>query len=63
MHTHLHDSIRDLGIGVGGPAGGLLLANVAPDPLIANLSVTLGSLAALTVIIKNILDIWNNRNK
>jgi hypothetical protein len=63
MHTHLHDTLRDLGIGVGGPAGGLLLANVAPDPLIANLSVTLGSLAALTVIIKNILDIWNNRNK
>jgi hypothetical protein len=63
MHTHLHDTLRDLGIGVGGPAGGLLLANVAPDPLIANLSVTLGSLAALTVIIKNVLDIWNNRNK
>ena len=63
MHTHLHDTIRDLGIGVGGPAGGLLLANVAPDPLIANLSVTLGSLAALTVIIKNVLDILNNRNK
>jgi hypothetical protein len=63
MHPHLHDTLRDLGIGVGGPAGGLLLANVAPDPLIANLSVTLGSLAALTVIIKNILDIWNNRNK
>ncbi len=62
MHN-LHDTLRDLGIGVGGPAGGLLLANVAPDPLIANLSVTLGSLAALTVIIKNILDIWNNRNK
>lgn len=63
MPSHLHDTIRDLGIGVGGPAGGLLLANVAPDPIIANLSVTLGSLAALTVIIKNILDIWNNRNK
>ena len=63
MMPHLHDTLRDLGIGVGGPAGGLLLANVAPDPLIANLSVTLGSLAALTVIIKNILDIWNNRNK
>ena len=63
MHTHLHDTIRDLGIGVGGPAGGLLLANVVPDPVIANISVTLGSLAALTVIIKNVLDILNNRNK
>jgi hypothetical protein len=63
MHTHLHDTIRDLGIGVGGPAGGLLLANAIPDPVIANISVTLGSLAALTVIIKNVLDIWNNRNK
>jgi hypothetical protein len=29
----------------------------------ANLSVTLGSLAALTVIIKNVIEIWNNRNK
>ena len=57
---HLHDTIRDLGIGVGGPAGGLLLANVVPDPVIANISVTLGSLAALTVIIKNILDILKN---
>jgi hypothetical protein len=63
MHTQLHDTIRDLGIGVGGPAGGLLLANVVPDPVIANISVTLGSLAALTVIIKNVLDIWSNRNK
>lgn len=63
MHTHLHDTIRDLGIGVGGPAGGLLIASTVPDPIIANLSVTLGSLAALTVIIKNVLDIWNNRNK
>ena len=60
---NLHDSLRDLGIGVGGPAGGLFIANVVPDPVIANISVTLGSLAALTVIIKNILDIWNNRNK
>jgi hypothetical protein len=60
---NLHDSLRDLGIGVGGPAGGLLLANVVPDPVIANISVTLGSLAALTVIIKNVLDIWSNRNK
>ena len=57
---NLHDTIRDLGIGVGGPAGGLLLANIVPDPVIANISVTLGSLAALTVIIKNVLDIWKN---
>ncbi len=63
MNSHFHDSIRDLGIGVGGPAGGLILASTVPDPIIANLSVTLGSLAALTVIIKNALDIWNNRNK
>lgn len=62
MHN-LHDTLRDLGIGVGGPAGGLLLANIVPDPIIANISVTLGSLAALTVIIKNVLDIWSNRNK
>jgi len=62
MHN-LHDTIRDLGIGVGGPASGLFIANIVPDPVMANVSVTLGSLAALTVIIKNILDFWNNRNK
>ena len=60
---NLSETLRDLGIGVGGPAGGLLIANIVPDPIMANLSVTLGSLAALTVIIKNVLDIWNNRNK
>ena len=60
MHTQFHDTIRDLGIGVGGPAGGLFIANVVPDPVIANISVTLGSLAALTVIIKTILDILKN---
>ena len=63
MHSNLHDSLRDLGIGVGGPAGGLLVANIVPDPLVAHISVTLGALAALSVIIKNVLDIWSNRNK
>jgi hypothetical protein len=60
---NLHDTIRDLGIGVGGPAGGLILANAIPDPVIANISVTLGSLAALTVIIRNVLEIWKNDKK
>jgi hypothetical protein len=60
---NLHDSIRDIGIGVGGPAGGLLVANIVPDPTIANASVVLGSLAALTVIIKNLLDIYHNHFK
>ena len=59
----LTDSIRDLGIGVGGPASGLLIANLVPDPLLAHISIALGSLAALSVIIKNVLDIWSNRNK
>lgn len=59
----LTNSIRDLSIGVGGPAGGLLIANFVPDPLLAHISITLGSLAALSVIIKNVLDIWSNRNK
>ena len=59
----LTDSIRDLGIGVGGPASGLLVANIVPDPVLAHISITLGSLAALSVIIKNVLDIWSNRNK
>ena len=60
---NFHDFLRDLGIGVGGPAGGLLVANIVPDPVLAHISITLGSLAALSVIIKNVLDIWNNRNK
>ena len=59
----LTDSIRDLSIWVGGPAGGLIIANIVPDPLLAHISITLGSLAALSVIIKNVLDIWSNRNK
>ena len=59
----LTDSIRDLGIGVGGPASGLLIANLVPDPVLAHISITLGSLAALSVIIKHVLDIWSNRNK
>ena len=59
----LTDSIRDLGIGVGGPASGLIIANLVPDPVLAHISITLGSLAALSVIIKNVIDIWSNRNK
>ena len=59
----LTDSIRDLSIGVGGPASGLIIANIVPNPLLAHISITLGSLAALSVIIKNVLDIWSNRNK
>jgi len=60
---NLHDTIRDLSIGIGGPAGGLLVAGIVSDPMVANISVTLGSLAALTVIIRNVLEIWKNRNK
>lgn len=63
MTSHLHDAVRDLSIGIGGPVGGLFIANVSPDPFIANLSVTLGALAALSVIIKNVLDIWKNNQK
>jgi len=61
--VNLHDSIRDLGIGIGGPAGGLIIAGMVSDPVVANISVILGSLAALSVIIKNVLEIWNSRNK
>lgn len=60
---NVHDTVRDLGIGVGGPAGGLIIANVVPDPVIANTSVVIGSLAALSVLIKNLLDIWKNHFK
>jgi len=61
--VNLHDSLRDLGIGIGGPAGGLIIAGMVSDPVVANISVILGSLAALSVIIKNVLEIWNSRNK
>lgn len=61
--VNLHDTLRDLGIGVGGPAGGLLIAGMVSDPLIANISVTLGSIAALTVIVRNVIEIWNTRKK
>ena len=60
---NLHDTIRDLSIGIGGPAGGLIIAGMVSDPVVANISVILGSLAALSVIIKNVLEIWNSRNK
>ena len=60
---NLHDTLRDLGIGIGGPAGGLIIAGMVSDPVVANISVILGSLAALTVIAKNVLEIWKNRNK
>ena len=60
---NLHDTLRDLGIGIGGPAGGLIIAGMVSDPVVANISVILGSLAALTVIIKNVLEIWNKRDK
>jgi len=60
---NLHDTIRDLSIGIGGPAGGLIIAGMVSDPVVANISVILGSLAALSVIVKNVLEIWNNRRK
>lgn len=63
MSAQIHDALRDLAIGVGAPAGGLFVANIVPDPVIANISVTLGSLAALTVIIKNVLDIIKRNDK
>lgn len=60
---NLHDTLRDLSIGVGAPAGGLIVAGMVSDPVLANISVTLGSLAALTVIIKNVLDIIKRNDK
>jgi hypothetical protein len=63
MSSQIHDTIRDLGIGVGGPAGGLLIANIVADPIMAHISMTLGSLAALTVIIRNVIEIWKNNQK
>ena len=60
---NVHDTLRDLGIGVGGPAGGLIIANAVSDPFVSNLSITVGILAGMSVIIKNVLDIWKNHFK
>jgi hypothetical protein len=63
MHTHLHDTVRDLGIGVGGPAGGLLLANVITDPTLAKVSIMVGIIAGVTVIIRNAIGIHKDLKK
>jgi hypothetical protein len=61
--VNLHDTLRDLSIGVGGPVGGLIIAGMVSDPIIGDISVILGSLAALSVIIRNVIEISKNRNK
>jgi hypothetical protein len=58
---NLHDSIRDLSIGIGGPVGGLIVAGMVSDPIIGDISVILGSLAALSVIIRNVIEISRNK--
>ncbi len=63
MTTQLNDTLRDLGIGVGGPAGGLIIANAVSDPVVANVSIAVGIIAGLSVIVKNVLDIWKNHFK
>jgi len=63
MTTQLNDTLRDLGIGVGGPASGLIIANAVSDPVVANISIAVGIIAGLSVIVKNVLDIWKNHFK
>ncbi len=63
MTNHVHDTIRDLGIGVGGPAGGLLIANSVNDPFISKLSIAVGIIAGLTVIIRNAIGIYKDLKK
>ena len=63
MTTHLHETLRDLGIGVGGPAGGLLIANNVNDPFISKLSITIGIIAGVTVIIRNAIGIYKDLKK
>jgi hypothetical protein len=63
MTTQLNDTLRDLGIGVGGPAGGLIIANAVSDPVVANISIAVGIIAGVSVIVKNVLDIWKNHFK
>ena len=63
MTTHLHDTIRDLGIGVGGPAGGLIIANVVTNPVLAKISITVGIIAGVSVIIRNVIGIYKDLKK
>lgn len=60
---NLHDTVRDLGIGVGGPAGGLILANLISNPMVSDISIVVGILAGMSVIFRNILDVYKNHFK
>jgi hypothetical protein len=63
MSPNIHDTLRDLGIGVGGPAGGLLLANLVSNPVVSDISIVVGILAGLSVIFRNALDVYKNHFK
>lgn len=63
MTTQIHDTIRDLGIGVGGPAGGLILANLVSNPVVSDISIVVGILAGVSVVIRNLLDVYKNHIK
>lgn len=60
---NLHDTLRDLGIGVGGPAGGLLLANLVSNPVVSDISIVVGILAGVSVVIRNLLDVYKTHIK
>ena len=63
MTLQLHDTLRDLGIGVGGPAGGLILANLVSNPVVSDISIVVGILAGVSVVIRNLLDVYKNHLK
>jgi len=60
---NLHDTLRDLGIGVGGPAGGLILAQMVNNPFVSDASIVIGAVAGITVIVRNLLDIYKTHIK
>ena len=63
MSPNIHDTLRDLGIGVGGPAGGLLLANLVSNPVVSDISIVVGILAGVSVVIRNLLDVYKTHIK
>lgn len=63
MTTQVHDTLRDLGLGVGGPVGGLILANLSSSPIVSDISIVVGIVTGLTVFTRNLLDIYKNHIK
>ena len=64
--TDHHAFIRDISIGVGGPAIGILGNAVFSDPHLKTASLALGAFAALLTCVVKLVDLYQkfkNRNK